>query len=214
MKNRILSLIISLSVCTAAAISLPSCGDRSADSSSSSSSDTSNSSSADVLPESNSQSGTADSSASNSSADEALDSSGKVTVVWTSTADAPGDTDLFTAKFKVLGDASGLSEVTIGGDIVVSDASFQNIGVEVVAGGVDIGGADAAAATPEGAAIVIDTKGANTGDEVSLTFKLANIDVCTSFDFIVLFDAEVLEFVDITPSTTMDTCGQLNYNVG
>ncbi|MBQ7131450.1 MAG: hypothetical protein IJO29_02670 [Oscillospiraceae bacterium] len=212
MKNRILSLIISLSVCTAAAISLPSCGDRSADSSSSS--DVSGSSSSDVLPESNSQNSTADSSSSNSSASEVLDSSGKVTVVWTSTADAPGDTDLFTAKFKVLGDASGLNEVTIGGDIVVSDASFQNINVEVVAGGVDIGGADAAAATPEGAAIVIDTKGANTGDEVSLTFKLANVDVCTSFDFIVLFDAEVLEFVDITPSTTMDTCGQLNYNVG
>lgn len=216
MKNRISALILSLSVLTTAAF-LTACGDRSADDSSSTSSEASSASS-ESTDQSSSESNASSTDSTSSSADSTAstdNSSANVTVVWTSTADAPGDSDLFTAEFKVAANAAnGLSEVSIADGIVLSDDSFQNIGAQVVAGGVDVGGSDAAADDiPDETAIIIDTKGANAGDNVSLTFKLANVDVCTSFEFGLVFDSDVLEFVNITPSSAIATCGQLNYSV-
>ncbi len=215
MKKRILTLMLSLSVCTTA-VFLTACGDRSTEDSSSSVSESSVSAN-DSGSQSDSESSASTVDSSTSSADSSsntANSAAGVTVVWTSTADAPGDSDLFTVKFKVAADAAnGLSEVSIADGLVLSDDSFQNIGAKVVSGGVDVGGADADADIPDEAAIAIETKGANAGDEVSLTFKLANVNVCTSFEFGIVFDSEVLEFVDITPSNAIAACGQLNYSV-
>ncbi len=212
MKKRILGLILSLCICATA--SLASCGSRSDSGSSNDSTSSSGSSVSDSGSASTSDSSATDSQPSGGNAGATIESSGNVKVVWTSTADAQGDIDLFTAKFKVASGApAGLSKVEIGGNIIVSDASFQKVTVESVAGGVDVGGSDAAANVPAGAAIITETKGANAGDEVEITVKLANVDYCTTLDFNLLFDAEVLEFVEITPSSTLDACGQLVYNV-
>lgn len=225
MKKHIMQIIVALALCASSA-SFAACGNR-ADDSSESSATTSATSNSSADSASNSDSG-ADSnsgtdagnntdtdSTSDSQTDDApsVESSGTAMVAWTSSADIEGNADVCTITFKVKdGAANGLSVVTADPSLIIADQAFQEIDVEVVAGGVNIGG-DASESTASGAAILFDTVSANAGDTVELPVRFANFDYCSTFEFMLCYDSEVLEIVDIEGSDPIDENGLLLYNV-
>lgn len=214
MKKNIMKILVALALCVSAT-SFASCGNRSENSASTSTATTTASSSADSASNADTSTNTDANANSTPQTDNApaIESSGSAKIVWTSSADIEGGSEIFTAVFNVKdGAADGLSEVTIGGDIVVADETFSMVDVEVVAGGANIGGEGSQATTPANAALVVDTVGANAGDTIEIPVSIANMDYCSTFDFTLCFDSNVLELVDITGSEAVEENGLLLFN--
>ena len=210
MKKNIMKILVALALCVSAT-SFASCGNRSEDSTSTSTATTTANSSADSASN-------ADTSADANSTPQtdnapAIESSGSAKIVWTSSADIEGGAEIFTAVFNVKdGAADGLSEVTIGGDIVVADETFSMVDVEIVAGGANIGGEGSQATAPANAALLVDTVGANAGDTIEIPVTLANMTYCSTFEFTLCFDSDVLELVDVEGSESVEENGLLLFN--
>ncbi len=214
MKKNIMKILVALALCVSAT-SFASCGNRSEESGSTSAA-TTTSNSADSASNADTSTGTdaGDNSTpqTNNNA-PAIESSGSAKIVWTSSADIEGGSEIFTAVFNVKdGAADGLSEVTIGGEIVIADETFTMVDAEVVAGGANIGGESSQATAPAGAALLVDTVGANAGDTIEIPVSLANMDYCSTFDFTLCFDSDVLELVDIQASEAVEENGLLLFN--
>lgn len=216
MKKNIMKILVALALCVSAT-SFAACGNRSEDSASTSTANTTANSSADSASNADTSTNTDANANANSTPQTdnapAIESSGSAKIVWTSSADIEGDAEIFTVVFNVKdGAADGLSEVTIGGDIVVADETFSMVDVEIVAGGANIGGEGSQATAPANAALVVDTVGANAGDTIEIPVTLANMTYCSTFEFTLCFDSDVLELVDVEGSEAVEENGLLLFN--
>ncbi len=214
MKKNIMKILVALALCVSAT-SFAACGNRSDTSDSTSAASSTANSSADSASTADTSANTDANANSTPQTDDApaIESSGSAKIVWTSSADIAGNAEIFTVVFNVKdGAANGLSEVTIGGDIVVADETFSMVDVEIVAGGANIGGESSQATAPANAALLVDTVGANAGDTIEIPVTLANMNYCSTFEFTLCFDSDVLELVDVEGSEAVEENGLLLFN--